>query len=336
MLKKNILEAYFMARRPFIQALKALVKIPPAPAGEVKKILVIRIDRMGDLVLSIPVIDNLRAKYPGARITLLVRPDMRELAGMIKSASDVLAYEGMHTMLQVRGERYDIAIDMHYDYKLESAAIAYVSGAPVRAGFAWGERELLFTHPVAAAEPPDKHMVRLGLDLLGPIGVPAKVTVPEMDMPPAMAGKKKMVAMHPGGYYPSQRWGAAKFAELAKRIMTELGEDVILIGGPGDRAMVDDIISAMGHTNCRVAFPGMKDLIDIFSDSKLLVCNNSGPMHLAAALGLPTVSTMGPTDPVLWWPVGDAHVVIKKDAKMEEITVDDMYDAVKKVLARRS
>lgn len=333
MIKDLMLAAFFIARLPFIGLMMFLFRTPQRAAGPVSKILIVRLDRIGDLILSIPVIDNLRLKYPSAKITLLVRPYLMDLAMMIQGAANVKVYYDIpHNFNAIRSEKYDIAIDMHYDYKLEPALIAYLSGAPVRVGFAWGGRELLLTNSVKATIPPGKHMVETGLDLLRAIDVPVTVTVPKLIPPPSAIPSTKLVVVHPGGYYESQRWPAPYFAEMVKRMIDELNEVPILIGGPDDRELVYEILSAGSERCCKVAFPNMRDLIEILADSKLLVCNNSGPVHLAAALGVPTVSTMGPTDPVLWWPVGPGHIVVRKGKKVSDITVDEMFEAVKKAL----
>jgi len=174
-------------------------------------------------------------------------------------------------------------------------------------------------------------MVELCLDLLKPLGVPATVTEPKLEIKNSSPALKKMVAIHPGGYYASQRWPAVNFAALAKKIIDELKEEVIFMGGPEDEPLMAEIINELGDRRFKMSFSGIKEMTLLLEDCKLLVCNNSGPMHLAAALGVPTVSTMGPTDPVLWWPRGEKNIIIKKDVKMENITVDDMFEAVKKV-----
>jgi ADP-heptose:LPS heptosyltransferase len=333
LIKNSLLEAYFIMRVPLIYALKLLPRGKAGKTDTVSDILVIRLDRMGDLILSLPVIDNLKLQYPRARITLLVKPYLEELASMIKSVNSVIVYEGYFTTVaKLKKHRYDIAIDMLYDYKLIPALLAYLSGAPVRIGFRWGFREIFFTASIQPQDLCDKHMVDLSLELLKPLGTPIVIKEPALKTGQPATQGKKMIAIHPGGHYPSQRWPAASFAELARKIMDELKEEIVFMGGDEDALFMDEIISAMGDRRFKLSLSGIKDMALLLEDCKLLICNNSGPLHLAVALGLPTVSTMGPTDPVLWWPRGTNSIVLKKDKKMEEITVDDMYEAVKKAL----
>jgi heptosyltransferase II len=335
-IKNTALRVYLFIRLPLIYLLKVLFRPYRVPSGKVEKILIIRLDRLGDLVLSIPLIDNLRLKYPDARITLFVRPYLKEMAGMIKSATDVVIYEGNFSSIgRIRKERYDIAIDMQCDYEVTSAFLAYLSAAPVRIGFQWGYRELFFTGSVRPFDFPGKHMVELDLELLKLLKVPVKVTEPRIKLAQPLSEKKKMIALHPGGYYPSQRWPKEFFVQLARKIMDEMKEEIVFLGGPDDAVLMDDIVNDMGDRKYKILVSGVKDMAHILEDCKVLVCNNSGPMHLAAALGVPTVSTMGPSDPVLWWPRGSNNVVIRKTGSVERITVDEMYDAVKKVTAHK-
>jgi ADP-heptose:LPS heptosyltransferase len=337
LIKKILLDIYFHARKPFIYALKAAFPPSRMTTGEVSKILIVRIDRMGDLVLSIPVIDSLKLRYPKARITVLVRPYLKELSGMIKSIDSVILYDDkIRAIKEIRREKYDIVFDMHYDYKLEPALIAYLSGARERIGFVWGGREALFTHSVKPQALPGMHMVDLCLELLRPMNIPAVVTDPRIEVPQPSGSTHKMVAIHPGGYYPSQRWPSGSFAALARLIVDEMKEDIVIIGGPDDKELVRDIINEIGERNVRFTYPGMKDMALILKECKVLICNNSGPLHLAQAIGVPTVSTIGPTDRTLWWPRGENAIVVDRGNDVTKITVDEMYEAVKQVVGRSS
>jgi ADP-heptose:LPS heptosyltransferase len=280
--------------------------------------------------------DNLRSRYPKARITVLVRPYLRELARMIRSIDSVILYnDKVSAIKEIRNAKYDIVIDLHYDYKLESALIAYLSGAPVRVGFNWGGRGELFTHPVQMQQLTGKHMVDLCLEALRPLDAPSIVKDPRIDGSIPSGAGRKMVAIHPGGYYPSQRWPTERFAALARLLVDEMKEAVILIGGPDDKQLVREIIPEIGERNVRFIYPGMKDMALILKECKVLICNNSGPLHFAQALGVPTVSTIGPTDRTLWWPRGDNAIVVDRGNDVMKISVDDMYEAVKRAVGRR-
>jgi len=349
-IKDKILQTYFLFRLPFLYLLKVL---SPSPAGEradkISRILVIRIDGLGDLILSLPLIDSLRAAYPDAKIDILVRPYLLGLSGVIKSIDTLIAYKGaFDAFRRIPDRKYDVVIDMLRDYRIEPALVSLFSKAPIRIGFKGGFREVLFNRPVDELKNSGKSMVELDLELLKPLNVPASVTVPRIDAGKGAAKEILTIAIHPGGRYESQRWPPARFALLAGKILEGYRASVVIIGGPDDRETVERIIKAVDNSNVKAVFPEMKDLAYLLSASNLLICNNSGPLHLAAALGVPTVSMMGPTDTVLWWPKGDNQIVIRKDTGcspcslgrcgphkcMDLITVEEVLDKVRDMLIK--
>jgi heptosyltransferase-2 len=348
-LKEGILQVYFLLRLSFLLILRFILAAPAGRPEGVLRILVIRIDRIGDFVLSIPLFDNLKAAYPTAKIDLLVKSCLADLAGMAKSIDEVIVYEGLADALRrLPNRKYDVAIDMLRDYRIEPALIALFSKAPVRIGFKSGFREILFTHPVDDLKRSGKDMVELNEELLKPLNAPVKVTVPKLDIGKGAAKEGLTIAIHPGGHYQSQRWAADKFKSLAEKILERYNAKVVVVGGPDDREAVGHIVNNIKSGDIRPSFPSIRELAYLISGCDLLVCNNSGPLHLAAALRVPTVSLMGPTDPILWWPKGDNQAVIRKDVEcspcslgrcaghrcMDLITVEEVFDKVRDLLER--
>ena len=343
-IKDNILQVYFLLRLPFLYLLKFLFDAPAGKPDKISRIMVIRLDRLGDLILSLPLIDSLRAAYPRAKIDILVRPYLLDMAGMIKSIDNVIVYKGIFDAFRrLPNWKCDIVIDMLRDYKIEPALISLFSKAPIRIGFKGGFREVLFNRSVDEFKGSGKNMVDLNLELLKPINVPACVTIPSLDAGNGPAKETLTIAIHPGGHYDSQRWPPARFASLVRKILERYSAKVVIIGGPDDREAAERIIKALDNSDVKAIFPTMKDLAYLLSASSLLVCNNSGPLHLAAALGVPTISIMGPTDPVLWWPNGSNQIVVRKDAGcgpsslgrcIDLITTEEVFGKVRDLLER--
>jgi ADP-heptose:LPS heptosyltransferase len=121
------------------------------------------------------------------------------------------------------------------------------------------------------------------------------------------------IAVHPGGTYPTQRWPLERFAEAARALASRRDGQVVVLCGPGEQAQATLLGELLGDVAV-VATPGsVGDLAAALGRCDLLLANNSGPLHLAAAIGLPTVSTMGPTDPVRFWPWGRSQSVLRRD-----------------------
>ena len=334
-LKDAILSLYFILRLPVIYAAALLFPVKRyVDEGKPTKILIIRLDRLGDFIMTLPVIENLRFYYPGAKISVLVRPYLADLTRLVRSIDDVIVYDNFFSAARkLREEWFSIAIDMIYDYTLKPALLAFISGAPVRVGFDIGLRGFLFSNVVKPVKEP-RPMKDINLDIVKMLGIPVKVTVPRIVLEDAQKKETTTVVIHPGGYYPSQRWPAERFSDVAGKIVRAYNLKLLIAGGPDDRALVEDIVGRLPGDKAETIFTGLKEFSSILAQSSLLICNNSGPLHLAAALGIPTLSIMGPTDPALWWPQGENHVVIRKEGRsgMELVTADEVFEKAKRIL----
>jgi lipopolysaccharide heptosyltransferase II len=342
--KKALLFIYFLLRLPLCFAVRFLFALRKKKSSAISKILLIRLDRLGDFVTSLPVIDNLALAYPEAEIHILVRPYLKELAGMIKNIDKVIVYDDFfRAARQLRREHFDLAVDLLFDYKLKTALLAFLSAAPIRLGFAWGFREVLFSDSVKAQDVSGQSMVAVNLALLGQLDVPIRVSIPKIDITAKEKSGRALIVLHPGGNFASQRWNKDNFVSLAKKLLQKYLCNVLVIGGSGEQPLVNYIVSQSNDGRIKAVFLRLDELTGLLAGCDILICNNSGPLHLAAALGIPTVSMMGPTDPVLWQPQGERNIVIRKEffcspcskamcrthQCMNLITVDEVLEKVK-------
>jgi heptosyltransferase-2 len=237
--------------------------------------------------------------------------------------------------------------------------MTFLSGGTYRIGFERAGREVFFNVKGLAASS-SKRMVDHLLDLADLTGGKRKGCEPEvflsdteMEWAHKALAKKGInsdaviIAIHPGAHYPSQRWPAERFGEVAKEIVEQSEAKVILLGSSDEKVLLEAIEKRVGADIQTFSCDNIRELIALLSRCDLLVCNNSGPMHIAAALKVPTVSMMGPTVTPLWLPYGEKNVVINKALHcspcnravckghecMESITVDEVYKAVQKQIA---
>lgn len=316
-IKQIILAVYFLLRLPAVVLIRVLSILQCGPSvrtGGVGKILIIRLDRIGDFVASLPVMDNLKLFYKDAQLHVLVMPYIKGLAGRVGSIDSVLEYRGfLRAVSDIRRNRYDLVIDLLLDYKLKTAILAALSCAPVRFGFGWGYRELLFNRVAGASDLRERSMVAAHLEALNVLGVPVKVNVPRIESAGPERNGRLAFGIHPGGHYPSQCWDKEKFADLAGRLLNRYDCSICVFAGPNEKDIVSYIVTAAANDNIRAVFPDTGELVGLIAGFDVLICNNSGPLHIAAAESVATVSTMGPTDPVLWWPQGGNNIVIRKN-----------------------
>jgi lipopolysaccharide heptosyltransferase II len=292
--------------------------------------------RLGDAVLSIPVFAALRERYPAARISVLANPYVQPLYESVPSVDAVVPWPtgrggARGTLLpslsrRLREEAFDLVIDLNTDGSLESAYLARFGGGGYSLGYEGSGRGVFFDHAVAVPEEP-LPFVDLVLGLLAPLGVEPDEKIPRLAVEEdrvqtirteltraAPSMETPFIGLHPGAHHPTQRWLLGSFAELADRIVASGTGRVVLFAGPHEWDQVLQIHELMRETPIvSPASLALDDLAAWLSVMDLLVCNNSGPLHLAAAVGTPTISFMGPTNAVQWWPVGDGHVVLRRD-----------------------
>lgn len=293
----------------------------------VSKILIVRTDRIGDVLLTTPMSAAIRAASPGTRIYWLVRP---YTAPLLKGNSDV---DGI---LIDRGQSTAELVQTIKEEKFEAAIVAlprfrvswtlWRARIPRRIGPASKWYSVFFTDRVwqhrSAGE---KHEADFNLDLLAPLGMtttkryPTKLILAPEEKQKArqaleghrISFKKPVVVLHPGSGGSSARWPLRSFIELGDRLQ-EAGCDVVVTSGPGEDyqyPMIDQmrripVFIAGGSVNLR-------EFAGILASADLVVTNSTGPLHMAVALGIPTVSVFSPVTtchPNRWGPYPDAVV----------------------------
>jgi heptosyltransferase-3 len=294
-------------------------------------VLFIRIDRVGDMALSTPALRAIKAALPKVQLTVMASPANAPVLKNNPDVDEVIVYDRSARLLEkmkfikgLRSRRFELAIDPYTDYEMKTAFLAGVSGAVHRIGYAAFGRGFFFNWPSPQIEG-TRHFVDGALDLLKRVGVPSENRNPAIylgEEERAWADQwlqdngfhgKAIVAIHPGAYYETQRWLPGHYAELIRLIQVRSQADVILFGGPSDTKVIDDIRSRVGMDICICIQDDLRKFLAILSQCRLLVCNNSGPLHCAVALGVPTISFMGPTVKELWMPIGEDHHVLRED-----------------------
>lgn len=309
----------------FLPIYRKRFRPPAAPM----RILFIRIDRIGDMVLATPALAAIRKHFPDSGITVLASPANHQVLAHNPHVNSVVVWpdgirQRLRTIGQLRSRRYHLAIDSYAGHELYPAMLARLSGAAWTCGFPGNGREVLFDL-LAPLPECNEHFARICLGALYPLGISAAAAEPALFLSPleqqwakrfvinrGLTGRA-LVAIHLGAHYPSQRWPVERFIELISLMLRGRAIHVLVIGGPGDQADVKAIKQMTGNEVAVYLPVNLRELIALLARCRALVCNNSGPLHIAAALRVPTVSFMGPTNPHRWWPLGNAHQVLRRD-----------------------
>ncbi|MFA6434228.1 MAG: glycosyltransferase family 9 protein [Elusimicrobiales bacterium] len=373
-MRKLLKDVYLGLRAPLLNCAGRLFRAAPPPESlsRPRKILFIRIDRIGDVVLSLPAIRAVKEKYPSAEVCVLAGPVTAPLLACEPGVGRVLIWnpsrglrKALGTVIGLRKESFDLAIDPCADHTLKTAVLAFASGAKLRAGYEAYGRGIFFN--LRASLPRERgHFVEEAFGVLRLLGIGRDGREPQLhvgDGARAEASaflkergvddKDFLAAVHPGGYYPSQRWSPGGFAEVLRGLMARRGAKILLIGSGAERGLVEGIAARASagpdkKNIIEVIDPGTDVLSALIGKCRVFIGNNSGPLHLAAALGVPSVSTMGPTDPVRWSPLGPDQLVLKGSAPcgpclsgspgahecMKDITAEMVLSAVERILGR--
>ncbi len=331
-----------------------------------KRILVVRLDRIGDVVLTTPVIQHLREAYPQACIAMMVRPVCRELLEGNPALNDVIDYDkdGAHhgwlsTIRFARGlrrYRFDTAIVVHPTRR--SHWIVWLVGIPRRIGYDRKDGWLLTHRLPHRKQEGERHEAEYAMELLQVLGLassgPLRPFVPvasqrrqEVDQWLAqhgIAAGQMLVAIHPSASCISKRWMPERFAQVADQLIETHNVHVVLIAGSGDDARnAEAVEGAMRHRPINVAGQlSLGELAALLSRCRLLISNDSGPVHVAAAVGTPVVALFGRAQPGInaarWRPLGPRHIVLDKSnasrfTSIDELTVEEVYAASTSLLS---
>ncbi len=293
---------------------------PPAPA-RVGRVLVVRTDRLGDMALTTAALSDLRAHFRRAEITVLAPPGPLALLQGHPAVDRLVALGDGGLNFEMAG-RFDLAIDFTPDERLRGAFLVNRSRARFRAGFRAAGREAFFNlrGPRSA---PGRHILDLNRELVVSLGVTGDPSAPSLFVSPEERGAAQSllaslgaasprVAVHPGGFYPTQRWFPERFGELIALLTGRTGAACIVVHGPGEEGLARRVCAATPDA-LPAAVPTVRHLMGMIASCDLFVGNNSGPLHIAGALGVPTVSVMGPTDPARFAPRGPADRVVRKE-----------------------
>lgn len=334
--KTSVKLAHLKMRKALLVAGVRIMGLWTAPAvsvpAELRKILFIRIDRIGDMVLSTPALRAIKHAFPGAHLTVLASRANAPLLHHDPHVDRVIVWDHesqgispigfLRQAVRLSKTGYDAVIDPMTGDDLRTALLACLSRAPLRIGYPGYGREVFFNRLCRFGA--DRHIADLVLETARNLGAEPVERSPHIRLLPGECdwarswltecglGSRPVVAVHLGAHYPAQRWPTDYFARLA-RLLQDQGCDVVAIGGPGDRELIRCFRANAGEKAIVFESTDLRQSAALISQANVVVCNNSGPLHIAAALGVPTLSFMGPTEKKRWMPLGSPHVVLRLD-----------------------
>ncbi len=345
--------------------MKSRKKLPPTG---LKKILIRGTNWIGDAIMTLPAVAAVRATYPQAHIAVLAKPLVSDIYKLFSMADEIILYKknfdnpaGVFRLAwELRKKKFNAVILLQN--AIEAAIMAFAAGIKLRAGYNSDGRGILLTHSVKRSKEIKKvHQIDYYLEMVKSLGcVPVsrelllqtkinRVTAQNIVGEFILRNDKPIIGIAPGATYgPAKRWFSERFAALSDKLYNSFPYQGILFGGKDDEFTAEEVrrqsnanlMNLAGRTTLREA-------IYLISQCSLFISNDSGLMHIAGALNIPTVAIFGSTNPETTAPAGDKTIIVHKEVScspclkencptdfrcMDLITVDDVLTAVHTIL----
>ena len=306
------------------------------PEGD-PRFLVVRLTALGDILHAVPAVAALRHAHPKARIDWVVERKWLPVIEGSPVLNEVIPFDrrsawgAVECVQRLRENRYTCAIDFQGLYK--SSVLAALSGAPRRIGFerSWareGGAAMFYTERVV---PSGRHVAELNYSLAERAGA-SRPAAPEYPLRVPAGGAASVrsrlhdlgitgdyIVVGPGGSWRAKCWPTERFGELCREVEQRTSLRVVVIHGPGEKSAAEEVLRAAAPAQPVIVPTTIEELMGLLSHARCLIAADSGPLHLAAALGTPVVGLFGPTDPARNGPFAPHAIVVHK-ARPEEIS----------------
>ncbi len=345
---------------------------------DVENILIVKLSSIGDVVHSLPFLRAIKEQFPHAQVDWLVEEAACQILKGHSAIDRIIVSnrkswqkkvfrglgcisvfkEGVQLVKAIRARRYDLVIDLQGLFR--SGFLVGLSRGDRKVGMV-GAREGggLFLNEKPVPVDYEQHAVDRYLEVAESLGcnISARVgSIPVLETDKTIidgrikengAGKQPLIAMNPMARWKTKLWQNESFSALADRLSNELSCRIVFTGSAQDRAVIDDISARMAQHPINLAGQtSLKELAYLYSICDALVTTDTGPMHIAAAMGCRVIALFGPTDPLRTGPYGNTHEVInsdidcspcfKKDCEhmtcMKQISVEKCFETIRGVL----
>lgn len=322
---------------------------------------------MGDTVLTYPAVQGLKTLFPQSHLAILVQSHLIDLWKTFPYVNEIIPFqkkeglasfwEDLNLSESLKERKFDLAIILPRSFR--SAFQIYMARIPIRIGYQDEGRSFFLTHRIPRTEEVLKaHRIHYYQKLIDPIGKVEYFPSPQIFLREEERGwaeqqvkdlglldGRPLIGVNPGATYGLAKcWPTVRFGELGKRLSQKWKATILLFGKEEERSIVAEILKPLGNKGIDLTGKTLLlQLAALLERCHLLITNDTGTMHVAAAVGTPVVALFGSTDPLITGPRGDGHVVVRKDVPcspclkricptdhrcMDLITVDEVEEIV--------
>ena len=337
------------------------------------KILIVEVNWLGDVLFSTPAIKALRKKFPDSHIACLIVPRVREILAHNPNINELIINDekGLHKGLsgnmklarELKEKKFDMAVLFHRSFT--RALITYWAGIPQRIGYSTWKRSLLLTQAIPMPKKDSLHRVDYYLTIVEPLGCDTddrfyefftsekdNTFIENLLQQEAISAGDFTVCLNPGGNWLPKRWPKEHFARLADRLIAEYQAKVIFSGSNEDVPLIKEIASLMKHPPIITAGKtSVTQSACLFKKAKVVISADSGPLHIAAAVGANIIALFGPTSHLITGPLGRGAIkILHKDIIgccipcydtncddnrcMRELSVEEVFSAVRECIPK--
>lgn len=334
---------------------------------KIERILLIRFGSLGDVVLTLPVVEAVRKAFPNAYVAMLVGDRSADVVTADTRLDEVIIFKrnlnGIASISElnriihvIKARNFDISIDLQR--KFRSSYIAFCGNVRERIGY---HQPYGFLCTVKVPDKGNIHAVDRNLRLLAPLGIRANVERPIMMLSSESRAfadnffrskgleNSLTVGMFVGAGWRHRCWMPERFAKIGDLASQRYNAKILVFGGPDEKDIVKEVLKNMNHE--AIPIPGentIQQLAGLISKCHVFISNDTGPMHISVALNVPTIALFGPGNHIKFQPIGERHTTIKKalpcspckqftdkckdNICMKSITIEDVWDAVQRTI----
>ena len=323
---------------------------PARPLGleNVKSVLIIRPDRLGDVVLSLPVYESIKLSIPGVHLTALVDKSYAGLMADNPYIDRVLQWDRKQpwkTLRSLQRKNFDLAFTLNKTFSATASLFMLFSGAAYRVGYKQPQNAWIHEIQMAIDKQP-KHEIENNLELLKTAGLQKIAQNPELNfnenetekITALLAAKNRhpdrpLVLIKPGTRVPEWGWKLDKFQMVTEYLLKTGTAEVFLITGPGEEAMIDQFIHGIEPLPVLLPTLSIKELALLIQKSDLLVCNHTGIMHLASAVQTPVLAIFKHGEIARWGPYNTPHIILE-ERNSDFLSPETVLESIDKLLKR--
>lgn len=318
----------------------------PLDFATIRSVLVIRPDRLGDLILSTPVYASLKQSFPWVKVSVLANRSSAEILLNNPHVDRVLIFDKKNPLRVLRdlsaGE-FDLAIVLNRMFSSTAAAFALLSRAGLRVGYKTREGSGVYNIAVAGQEKP-QHEIQNNLDLLRHLGATTLCQNPGIYFTGAESQKietwikehrrfpaRPLILVKPGTRVPAWGWNLEKFKAVCENLLEKERAEVFIIQGPGEENMIDSLFRKTRSAPVILPMLSTKELAGMIANCQLLLCNHTGIMHLASAVGTPVIAIFKHGDPARWGPCNTRYKILE-ERNNDTLSVDTLLETIRDIL----